>query len=484
MRRRASGIVLALATVAVAARAEATDWRDSFALTFSERTRGEVVDFFRPPDEAARRGAHRYAFFGSQMRAGVRATFPNLQVVMEAQDTRLAALPDDASLPAPFGNLGPGATYYAHSRDTFQGETFLKQGYLTLRRSGLALTAGRFDYSDGLETIPADPTLAWLKRNRLAERLVGPFGYTHVTRSFDGVRLAYDRPLVNATAFVSRPTHGGFEVSANREIDEIGLALLAVTAKQLPGLPPTDARLFYLFYEDTRDGPVKADNRPLAARTADTGAIRVHTWGGHAAVAAPAGPGIVDALGWVAVQAGEWGALDHGAWAYAVEAGYQLPRLPAAPWLRVGYDRAAGDDDPADGFHRTFFQVIPTPRIYAQFPFYNAMNAGDAFAQLVLQPDQRVTVRVDYHWLRLTEARDLWYSGGGATNDDVFGFSGVPANGRRELAHTAELGVNVTLTTRLSLYAFYAHAFGQGVVRATFAGEHADYGYVEMIFKY
>ena len=67
------------------------------------------------------------------------------------------ALPDDASLPAPFGNLGPGAIYYAHSRDRFQGETFLKQGYLTLRRSGLALTVGRFDYSDGLETVPADP---------------------------------------------------------------------------------------------------------------------------------------------------------------------------------------------------------------------------------------------------------------------------------------------------------------------------------------
>jgi hypothetical protein len=484
MRRVVLPPAVVLVVMLAATVAEAADWRDSFTLTFSERARGELVDFFRPPDGAAARGAQRYAFFGSQMRAGLRATFPSVQVVVEAQDTRIAGLPDDASLAAPLGNLGPGATYYAYSRDRVQGETFLKQGYLTLRRSGLALTLGRFEFSDGLETVPADATLAFVKRARLAERLVGPFGYTHVTRSFDGVRLAYDQPLLNVTAFASRPTAGGFEISANREITDIGLALLAVTLKQLPNLPPTDVRLFYLFYEDERVGPLKADNRPLPIRTADTEPIRIHTWGGHAAIAAPAGPGTVDALGWLAVQAGEWGVLDHGAWAFAVEAGYQLPRLPASPWLRIGYDRSGGDDDPDDGAHRTFFQVIPTPRIYAQFPFYNLMNVGDAFAQLLLRPDPRVTVRADYHWLRLSAGRDLWYSGGGAANDDVFGFAGFQAAGRRELAHVAEIGVSVALTQRLSFYGFYAHAFGQGVVDATFAGNDADYGYLELTFKY
>jgi tetratricopeptide (TPR) repeat protein len=56
------------------------------------------------------------------------------------------------------------------------------------------------------------------------------------------------------------------------EITDIGMALLAVTLKQLPDLPPTDVRLFYLFYEDERVGPLKADNRPLAIRTAALGA--------------------------------------------------------------------------------------------------------------------------------------------------------------------------------------------------------------------
>ena len=42
-----------------------------------------------------------------------------------------------------------------------------------MRRGGIATTLGRFEYRDGLETIPADPTLAFVKRTRIAERLVG-----------------------------------------------------------------------------------------------------------------------------------------------------------------------------------------------------------------------------------------------------------------------------------------------------------------------
>jgi hypothetical protein len=475
-------VALALAVLAPAL--AGAGWRDHVTLTLSERARGEFVDFFEPPDDAATAGAHRYAFFASQMRVGARVTYPRAQLVVEVQDTRFANLPDDASLAAPFGNLGPGAIYFAHTRDRFQGETFLKQAHLTLRRSGFAATGGRFEYSDGLETIPGDATLAALKRMRIAERLVGPFGYTHVTRSFDGLRFTYDDAALNATAFASHPTDGGYEVSANREIDDVTLASLALTAKRLPHGPPADARLFYLYYEDARDGPLKVDNRARDVRAADTRDIRVHSFGGHAISAIDLGPGTADVLVWGVFQFGDWGRLDHGAWAYALEAGYQVGRLPGAPWLRLGYDRSSGDADSGDGEHRTFFQVIPTPRIYAQFPFYNLMNSEDAFVQLITKPHPRVSVRCDYHWLRLTSSRDLWYSGGGATNDDVFGFAGVPSTGRNELAHLVDAGVTVTLPLRLMLYLYYAHAFGQGVVSGTFDGEQADYGYVELTYRY
>jgi hypothetical protein len=464
--------------------AQADGWRDSVALTASDRVRGEVVDWFRPPPGSAPAGAERYAFVANQLRAGFRLTLPHLQLVLEGQDTRLLNLPDDASLGPPFGALGPGALYFASTHERDQGEPFLKQGFLTLRRSGFAVTGGRFDYSDGLETVPADPSVALLKRQRIAERLLGPFNFTHVTRSFDGMRLTYDAPAWNATALLAHPTVGGFEVSANRELDHVSVAGLTLTWRRLPAMPPTDARLWYLYYEDERREPTKVDNRPLAVRATDHAPIAIHTWGGHAVTVAELGPGRVDALVWLALQSGTWGRQDHGAWASAIEAGYQLPRVPAAPWLRLGYDRSSGDNDPGDGEHHTFFQLLPTARIYAQLPFYNLMNTADAFAQLLLQPHTKVSARLDYHWLRLTESGDLWYSGGGATKDDVFGYVGIPSSGRRELAHLVDASVTVGLPSGFTLGLYYGHAFGQGVVRGTFAGADANYGFWELTYRY
>ena len=112
------------------------------------------------------------------------------------------------------------------------------------------------------------------------------------------------------------------------------------------------------------------------------------------------------------------------------------------------------------------------------------MNNQDLFGQLLLKPHPRVSLRADYHWLRLSERKDLWYSGGGATNDDVFGFSGLPANGHRDLAHLVDLGVTVAVLKQLSTSLYYGHAFGQGVVQQTFAGRDADYGYVEATVRY
>ena len=481
--------------------APAEGWRKYVTPILSDRVRGEFVDWFGPPRTAARDGAEQYAFFANQLRAGFKVAVPHLTLVVEGEDVRLENLPDDASLAPPYGNLGPGALYFAHSHgldgETSQGETFLRQGFVTLADppgvQGLALTGGRFEYSDGLETVPQDPALAWLKRQRLAERLVGPFNYTHVGRSFDGVKLVYDRPAFNLTAIGVRPTHGGFEVSARREMGDVGLAGAAATAKGIPWLTnAADVRLFYLAYEDDRFAdereeevrPLKVDNRPVAIRRADTKSIRIHTIGAHVVAVADAGPGRVDALAWGAGQSGDWGAQSHAAWAYAVEAGYQLPKCWGAPWFRVGVDQSSGDDDAGDDRHETFFQILPTARLYAQFPFFNMMNSQDLFAQLVLKPHPKVTVRTDYHYLRLTERKDLWYAGGGATNDDVFGFSGIPANDHRELASLVDLAITVAILPQLTAYAYYGHAFGQGVVRGVFDGSQADYGYVELAYKY
>ena len=336
---------------------DASGWREHITFSLTERVRGEFVDWFAPPPSAAARGAERYAFFASQLRAGVRVLYSPLEVAIEMQDTRFAGLPSDATLGPPHGALGPGATYFLYTHDTSQGEPFLKQGNVTLRLAGVTATLGRFEYRDGLETLPADGTLLALKRSRIAERLVGSFDFTHVSRSMDGGRIAYDRPDWNLTAFAARPTEGGFEVSANRQLDDIGLIGLALGLKRLPFAFPFDGRLFYLYYDDQRRGALKVDNRPLPVRQTDRSRLAIHTIGAHALTVLDFGPGRLDLLTWAAAQTGQWGAQDHNAWAYAIEAGYAWPRVPWTPWVRLGFDGSSGDTNPNDRHHDTFFQV-------------------------------------------------------------------------------------------------------------------------------
>lgn len=468
----------------------------------SDRVRGEFVDWFEPLPDVAPKGANRYDFFGNQLRFGARVKVPYLDVVVEGQDVRLANLPDDASGLPGVGNLGPGALYVFHSHgldaDTSQGETILRQANATVRDlpwlPGVSIGGGRFEYNDGLEYVPADPALAWLVRSRIAERLVGTFGYSQYGRTFDGARVAWDQPLFNLTAIGARPTHGGFERSGSREMGDVGFAGFAATLKELPGLSKTtDVRFFYLAYEDDRfaderaedTNPVKVDNRPVAVRKGDVDAIRISSIGTDIVSVADAGPGRVDALFWGIVQSGTWGRdQHHEAWAYAAEAGYQLPSIWGAPWLRVGFDQSSGDDDPNDREHETFFQILPTGRLYAQTPFYAQMNLQDLFAQLLLKPHPKVLVRTDFHMLRLNEKKDLWYAGSGATNDDVFGFSGIAANNHRELADLVDLSVTWTPLSWLKAYAYFGHVFGQGVVNRAFAGSGANYGYVELTVSY
>ena len=83
----------------------------------------------------------------------------------------------------------------------------------------------------------------------------------------------------------------------------------------------------------------------------------------------------------------------------------------------------------------------------------------------------------------VTEGRDLWWSGGGAQNDDLFGFAGMPSGGRRDLAHLVDLSATIAVTRWLTI----AGTTGMRRRRrrdTTFAGRDADYGFVETTLRY
>lgn len=484
--RIASALALALGSLLVANSANGgllpEEWQDRVQLHGSARLRGEFVDWFHPADPSV---DHDYAFFGSRYRAGLTVHLPHARVVVEAQETLLANVPTRAIAPSPIGALGPGATYFANTASSFQQEPFLKRAFLEVRRRGLTARGGRFEIRGGLETLPTNPSLAVLKKTRIAERLVGPFGFTHVTRSFDALHLSYDRPGWNVSGYGSRVTQGGFEISANPEISDITLAGASATAKRFSDLDlPFDASAFYLFYEDGRTDTVKTDNRPLPERQADRSRIRIHTVGGHALALFSVGPGDLDTLLWGTLQGGDWGEQSHFAWSFAAEIGYQLPGVWSAPWFRIGINRSSGDPNPNDDRHESFFQVLPTARRYARLPFYNLMNNQDVFASLLSDPHPKVRVRADYHWVSLTESADLWYQGGGATKDSIFGFAGTPSGGGRDLAHVMDLSVQARVQPWLAIEVYVGHAFGRRVISASFVGRGATYGFLQTTLSF
>ncbi|HEX9997176.1 MAG TPA: alginate export family protein [Abditibacterium sp.] len=451
------------------------------------RSRVENYNFFEPA--AALGGDGSYTFTGHHLRVSALKASPKLDIQFDLQQQLLTNLPNDASfqplnnLGAPAGPrvpLGQGGNYFAANGNQ-DGALNVKQAFVRFKGAlgkGSAVRLGRFEFNDGAETVNANPTLNFLKTQRISQRLIGNFGFTHTGRAFDGGQVSLPVAGGNVTVVGARPTEGVFQLEANDNIDATNFLYGAYT-KPMDG---AEARVFGMMYQDGRESPksIKTDNRPLAARVADDGEVEVYTLGAN--YIKTMGP--VDLLAWGAIQGGDWGGLDHAGNAFALEAGYQF-KTKMRPWLRAGYYRGSGDDNAADGKHKTFFTPLPTPRLYARFPFYNQMNSEDLFAQFILRPTPKLNLRSEFHSLRLANSNDLYYFGGGAFQDSGFGIGGRPSGGNSKLANVIDISADYTISPKSSIGLYFAYASGGAVIRNSFAGkDHATLGFLEFTRKF
>lgn len=454
-------------------------------LTGSLRARFESWDWFET--SAAE---NNYNFGAATLRLALGQQLDKFDWQVEGAFPVLLGLPDHAVAPAPQGQLGLGAAYFA-ANGRQDASAFIKQAFVQFKGLGgdkaSRLKLGRFEFNDGTELIPADASLATVKRDHVSQRLIGAFGFSHVGRSFDGVHFSRTSKLGNLTFVGARPTEGAFQLRGWRELD-IDFYYGAFTKPFKAKTTESELRVFALHYHDGRR-VLKADNRSLALRTADTENIRVTTLGGHYIGVAKAGSGKVDGMLWGAGQFGDWGKLQQRSAALAAEAGYQFGGNAFAnklkPWVRAGYFHSTGDGDSTDTTHGTFFQVLPTPRIYARFPFYDLVNNEDAFVQLRLKPHAKVGLRTDLHYLRLSNAKDLWYSGGGAFQQGNFGYSGRPSNGQKYLGTLLDGSVDWNLTAQTTLTFYLAGVRGGGVAERIYPeGHNARFAYLELTKKF
>lgn len=432
-------------------------------------------------------GNGNYVFPHSLLRVTIGQESQHFDWQLDAAQIMILALPTNAVASAPQGQLGLGGTYYAANGNGHNNVNgFVKQAYVRFKGLGRAqLRLGRFEYLDGTELRPKDATLATLIQTRIAQRLIGNFGWSAVGRSYDGVQFGYDPGKANITLVGARATRGVFQVDGMGEIDAdiyYGALTVPVTAKDGAG----ELRLFGLGYFDHRTAVLKTDNRPSTVRAADHADIQIGTYGGnYLHVFDTASAGKFDFLIWGAVQTGSWGLLAHRAGAFVGELGWQPPVKTLRPWLSAGYSYGSGDGNSQDSVHETFFQVLPTPRIYARFPFYNMENNEDFYGSLNLHPNSKLSLRTELHALCLTSRNDLWYAGGGAFQQMTFGFLGRPSNGNRGLANVWDLSGDYQVTRALGVSLYYAHAWGKSVVASIYPkDQNGQFFYVETNLRF
>lgn len=452
-------------------------------LTVNWRVRTEAWDWFEPSVPAQ----NSYAFEHSLLRVGLGQKTERLEWFVEGAQDAILDLPTGAVLAGRPGQLGLGGTYFAgNSNGQNSANAFVRQAYVAFALPANAkLRLGRFIFLDGAELTPKDKSLATVINTRITQRLIGDFGFSAVGRSYDGAQLAFNTHAGNFTFLGARPTRGVYQIDAMGELDVdlfYGAYTIPVDALKFSG----QFRLFGLGYVDERSSVLKTDNRSIALRAADRNHIRIGTYGAdYVHVFRTQNRGQFDLLLWGAVQNGSWGVLTQRAGAFVGEAGWQPVLHVLNPWFRAGYSYGSGDSNPADNRHGAFLPVLPTPRPYARFPFYNMMNNEDFFASSMFRLPHSFVFRSELHALRLADANDLWYSGGGAFQPHTFGYTGRASAGNRSLANVWDVSMDVPLRYGFSLTTYYAHAWGKSVVESIYpSGANAQFGYVETNFTF
>jgi Alginate export len=425
------------------------------------RTRAEGWNWFE-----GQTGNSDYGFWNSTLRIGLGQTGERMDWFVEGEQPSILGLPSNAVVAAPQGQLGLGGSYYAANHNhTNEANGFVKQAFVNFKHLGpIELKIGRFEYFDGTEVKPKDPFLTTIVQARIANRLISNFGFSAVQRAFDGVQLSLNSGQNNLTFLGARPTQGVFQVKGMSELD-VDVYAGTYTRVINSGRNAASLRIFGIGYIDHRTLVLKTDNRPSAIRSADQGKIEIATYGvDYVHVYDADKAGRFDLVLWGALQNGSWGSQTQHAAAFVTEAGWQLPVKVVQPWFSVGYSYGSGDGDANNSRHSTFFQLLPTPRTYARFPFYNMMNNEDAYGTLNLRPTSKLSLRTEAHALRLASASDLWYSGGGAFQPKTFGYTGRPSNGNRGVANVWDFNVDYQFARSFSTTFYYGHAWGKGVI--------------------
>ena len=187
------------------------------SITVLDRTRTDANQWYADPPFTT-----TYPYVEQLLRIGVAQKIKHFDWQLEMSQNTVFDVPTTSvSTVTAQGQLGLGGTYYAANSNTTPAAASFRQGFLRYHWNGSdkTLRLGRFEFFDGQETQPKDGTLAWLQTNRIAQRLIGNFGFSNAQRSFDGIESHYGQGSWDVTAMAGRVTQGVFNMNANPELN-------------------------------------------------------------------------------------------------------------------------------------------------------------------------------------------------------------------------------------------------------------------------
>ncbi|MDX1996943.1 MAG: alginate export family protein [Thermoanaerobaculia bacterium] len=348
-------------------------------------------DFATPSANSLR--DRTYSFSSLRVRGGVEAKAGAWTLRGLGQASAIRTLPVD-------GAFGAGPVYFGTDFDDQPDQLGLLELSATYKSERGRVTLGRQGYIDGFERATGNANLDWVKRRRVAERLVGNLDFTVVGRRFDGASasLAVGKDQLDLFAF--QPTKGAFRFEGALEtLDKLQVFGASWTSGFGAWLPKSEVRLFAQQYVDDR----------AAFQSALGGHVEITTLGGSIL----AGDAVHDVLLWVAVQDGDYGSRDHAAWAVVAELGHRFTGVHGEPGLHLGFEQASGDDGDRD--HGSFWNGLPTNhKFYGSLDYFAFSNLRDIYLELRWAPRKDLKLLAAVHDFSLVETRDAWYGGSGA----------------------------------------------------------------------
>ena len=357
-------------------------------------------------------------------------------------------------------------------RGTEGGDEFdLRQAYVELanyKAFPLGLTVGRqrLHYGD--------------------RRLVADSNWNNFGRTFDGVKLRFQRAKWWVDAFAARPVQIREEVINDSDAADNFFGLYAST-EALP-FQTTD---LYFFYRDKDDEQPDLDpTNKLDPDGAWTGpAQRIATIGTR-------WKSKENALGpWdytfeIACQFGDvWEtnrltpSLEHRALAAAAAAGYTVKSLTWKPRVGLAYDYASGDHNPDDRRSQSFQNLFPSNHEpLGLIDAFSWRNVHDLHLESRIEPVKNLELELQWHAFWLADTNDYWYRSNGVSTLRTKAPAGRDVrriNASSYAGQELDLTVTWKVSKELKILAGYNHFFAGDYLRDTGPHDDADLGYVQ-----